>query len=66
MCAQRKDKAVGRGTTARVTQTPGNATDKALPISSEPAAPRPPQGMQQSLRQAPPMQPNTEPALKQP
>lgn len=43
-CAQRKGKAVGRGTTARVTQTPGNATDKAPPISSEPAAPpTPPQ-----------------------
>lgn len=42
MCAQRKDKAVGRGTTARVTQTPGNATDKALPISSEPEASQPP------------------------
>lgn len=45
ICAQLKDKAVGIGTTAIVTQTSTNATDEAFPHSSEPVAsqrPNPP------------------------
>lgn len=66
VCVQLKDKAVGSGTTAIVTQTFRNATDKAFQRLGAFDIPTPFRHAASPAPSKPPMQTHTLPLLKQP